>query len=150
LSVTDRANLNDALARSTLVKEHIGKEADPLRQVVRGVSLAFIKQLTPEAKTYEPFLTPGYAQSLSTGTLALRFSKQLPATMATWFQVLAVGNQQIAIRLPKASDFSLSAIKSYFSGSPKIVTRADFCTGQLNQVFTDLLNNYDQNSTGIS
>jgi predicted dienelactone hydrolase len=150
LSVTDRANLNDALARSTLVKEHIGKEADPLRQVVRGVSLAFIKQLTPEAKTYQPFLTPAYAQSLSTPTLALRFSKQLPATMATWFQVLAVGNQQIAIRLPKASDFSLSAIKSYFSGSPKIVTRADCCTGQLNQVFTDLLNNYDQNSTGIS
>lgn len=150
LSVTDRANLNDALARSTLVKEHIGKEADPLRQVVRGVSLAFIKQLTPEAKTYEPFLTPAYAQSLSTPTLALRLNKQLPATMATWFQVLAVGNQQIAIRLPKASDFSLSAIKSFFSGSPKIVTRADCCTGQLNQVFTDLLNNYDQNSTGIS
>ena len=150
LSVTDRANLNDALARSTLVKEHIGKEADPLRQVLRGVSLAFIKQLTPEAKTYQPFLTPTYAQSLSTSTMSLRFSTELPATMATWFQVLAVGNQQIAIRLPEVNNWLISTIKSYFSSSTKMLTRADCCTGQLNQVFTDLLNNYDQHKTGIS
>jgi predicted dienelactone hydrolase len=153
LSVTDRANLNDALARSTLVKEQIGKEADPLRQVVRGASLAFIKQLTPEAKTYEPFLTPAYAQSLSTLTMSLRLSKELPPTMATWFQVLSIGNQQIAIRLPNINDISISAInaiKSYFSGSTNMMTRAECCTGQLNQVFTDILNTYEQNSTGIS
>ncbi len=153
LSVTDRANLNDALARSTLVKELIGKESDPLRQLVRGVSLAFIKQLTPEAKTYEPFLTPAYAQSLSSLTMPLRLSKELPPTMATWFQVLSIGNQQVAIRLPNLGDVSVSAInaiKSYFSRSVNIMTRAECCTGQLNQVFTDVLNSYEQNSTGIS
>ena len=148
LSVTDRANLNDALARSTLVKERIGKDADPLRQLVRGVSLAFVKQLTPEAETYQPFLTPAYAQSLSTPTVALRLSKELPPTMATWFQVLSVGNQQIALRLPSMNDFSLSAIKSYFSRPAKMLTQADCCTGQLNEVFTDLLNN--EGSSGLS
>jgi predicted dienelactone hydrolase len=55
LSVTDRSNLNAALARSTLVKEHIGKEADPLRQLVRGVSLAFTKQLTQKPKPINNF-----------------------------------------------------------------------------------------------
>ncbi len=150
LSVTDRANLNDALARSTLVKERIGPEVDPLRELVRGVSLAFIKQLTPEAKTYVPFLTPAYAQSLSTPTLSLRLSRELPATMATWFQVLAVGDQQVAIRLPSVNDFSLSAIKSFFSGSGKMLTQADCCTGQLNQVFTDLLHDYEQASTALA
>ncbi|HEY9823362.1 MAG TPA: alpha/beta fold hydrolase [Candidatus Sericytochromatia bacterium] len=150
LSVTDRGNLNAALARSTLVKEHIGKEADPLRQLVRGVSLAFIKQLTPEAKIYQPFLTPAYAQSLSTPSMALRLSKELPPTMATWFQVLAIGNQQIAIRLPQMNNFSISAIKSFFFPSPKVMTKADCCAGQLNQVFTDLLNNYEDRSSGLS
>ena len=151
LSVTDRANLNEALARSTLVKEHIGKEADPLRQLLKGVSLGFVKQLTPEAKQYQPFLSPAYAQSLSTPTMALRFSKELPTTMSTWFQVLAVGNQQIAISLPKMNEFPLiSAIKSFFFPSNKVVTRAHSSTAQLHHVFTDLINNNENSSTGLS
>lgn len=149
LSVTDRANLNDALARSTLVKERIGKEVDPLRQLVRGVSLAFVKQLTPEAKTYEPFLTPAYAQSLSTQTISMRFSRELPPTMATWFQVLSVGNQQIALRLPNLNEVSI-AIKLYFSRSAKMLTRADTYTGELNQVFTDMLDDFEQPSRDLS
>ena len=142
LSVTDRANLNDALARSTLVKERIGEEVDPLRELIRGVSLAFVKQLTPEAKLYEPFLTSAYAQSLSTPTLSLRFSTELPTTMATWFQVQAVSHQQIAIRLPDVNNWLISAIKSYFLTSTSMLSQADCCAGQLNQVFTDLLDNY--------
>ena len=154
LSITDRANLNEALARSTLVKEHIGKEADPLRQLLKGVSLAFVKQLTPEAKIYQPFLSPAYAQSLSTPTMTLRFSKELPPTMATWFQVLAVGNQQVAIRLPRINEFSLSAslsaIKSFFFPSTKVVTRADCDPEQQKPVITDLINNYENSSPGHS
>jgi len=150
LSVTDRANLNDALARSTLVKEHIGKEADPLRQLVRGVSLAFIKQQTPEAETYKQFLTPAYAQSLSTPTMALRLSRELPATMATWFQVLAVGNQQIAIRLPDLSQLSLNAFKWRFSVSSNTLPSVDYGARQLNQVFTNMTINSYQRLTNIS
>lgn len=125
LSVTDRANLNDALAQSTLVRELTGKEAEPLRQLFRGVSLAFIKQLTPEAKTYEPFLTPTYAQSLSTSTLPLRFSTELPPTMTTWLQVLAVGNQPVALRLPKIHQWSIGTIRWPFFNSAKTLTQAN-------------------------
>ncbi|HEY9650598.1 MAG TPA: alpha/beta fold hydrolase, partial [Coleofasciculaceae cyanobacterium] len=127
LSITDRGNLNDALARSTLVKEVIGPEADPLRQLVRGVSLAFLKQLTPEAKTYEPFLTSAYAQSLSTPTLALRLSRELPPKLAAWFQVQSIGNQQVAIQLPNLNQFAI-AIKSFFSNSANTVSQANCCT----------------------
>jgi predicted dienelactone hydrolase len=150
LSVTDRANLNDALAQSTLVKEHIGIEAEPLRQLIRGVSLAFIKQLSPEAKNYEPFLTPAYAQSLSTPTMPLRLSKELPRTMATWFQVQAVGNQQIALRLPDLRQWPLSAFRWPFWNSNKTVSQVDCCAGQLNQVFTNLVIDSHQRLTGIS
>ncbi|NET07038.1 MAG: alpha/beta hydrolase [Merismopedia sp. SIO2A8] len=143
LSVTDKGNLNDAMARSTLVKERVGEEVDPLRQLLKGVSLAFIKQLTPEAKTYEPFLKPAYAQSFSTPTLSLRLSTQLPPTMASWFQVLALPQQRVALRLPKLSNFSLNAIKSNFSPSANAMPRLDRHTGKLNRVFTELLENYE-------
>lgn len=148
LSVTDRANLNDALARSTLVKERIGDEVEPLRQLIRGVSLAFIKQLTPEAEIYQPFLTPAYAQSLSTSTVSLRLSTELPPTMATWLQVLSVGEQRIALSLPKVS---ISAIASYFSRPAKVVSQVNCCTtGELGEVFTDLLYHHHQRLSGLS
>jgi predicted dienelactone hydrolase len=151
LSITDRANLNEALAQSTLVKEHIGKEADPLRQLLKGVSLAFVKQLTPDAQLYQPFLSPAYAQSLSTPTMALRLSKELPTTMSTWFQVLAVGNQQVAISLPRMNEFPvISAIKSFFFPSNKVVRRVSSDTEKLNPVCKDLNNHDEKPSTGLS
>ena len=117
LSVTDQGNLNDALTRSTLVKEQIGQEAEPLRQFVRGVSLAFIKQLTPEAQLYQPFLTPAYAQSFSNSTISLRLNTELPTTLNAWLEISPVDNQPVAIRLPQGKNFSLSGIKSYLSNS---------------------------------
>jgi predicted dienelactone hydrolase len=88
LSVTDPDNLNKSLTQSTLVKENIGEETAPLRQLVRGVSLAFIKQLTPEAEIYQPFLTPAYAQSLSTPQIALRLNTEFTASMEAWLNLL--------------------------------------------------------------
>lgn len=74
----------------TLLKERTGKEADPLRQLIRGVSLAFIKQQTAEYQTYEPFLTAGYAQSLSTSKLALRLNQELPGSVSQWLRFASV------------------------------------------------------------
>ncbi len=62
----------------TRIKERRGVEVQPLRQLISGVSLAFINQLTPQAQIYQPFLTPAYAQSLSTSSLPLRLSTELP------------------------------------------------------------------------
>lgn len=87
LSVTDPKNLNPAIAQSTLVKERTGKDAEPLRRLVQGVTLAFIKQLTPDAKTYEQFLTPAYAQSISTSSMPLRLNTELPPSITAWLNI---------------------------------------------------------------
>ncbi|MBD2597121.1 alpha/beta hydrolase [Nostoc spongiaeforme FACHB-130] len=72
---------------STIVKEKRGTETQALRQLLRGVSLAFVKQLTPEAKTYQPFLTAGYAQSLSTPEIPLRLNADLPTNVKPWLDL---------------------------------------------------------------
>lgn len=149
LSVTDINNLNTSITRSTLVKENIGKEVEPLRQLVRGVSLAFVKQLTPEAQLYQPFLSPAYAQSLSTPTMSLRFSKELPPTMARWFQVMSVGNQKVAISFPKVNDSLISAIRSFFSPSNKVLTRANKSRVLQPEIVTDVLDKEEQSSANI-
>ncbi|MBD2490010.1 alpha/beta hydrolase [Aulosira sp. FACHB-615] len=72
---------------STIVKEKRGAETQALRQLLRGVSLAFVKQLTPEAKTYQPFLTAAYAQSLSTPEIPLRLNADLPSNVKPWLDL---------------------------------------------------------------
>nr|WP_290227936.1 alpha/beta hydrolase [Trichocoleus desertorum] len=95
LSVGDPANFSDLITQSTLVRERQGPETEHLRQLLQGVSLAFIKQLTPEAKLYQPFLTSGYAQSLSTAQIPLRLNTQLPASLAPWMKVASLPPQQL-------------------------------------------------------
>ncbi len=87
LSISDSANVASTNNQSTFGKERQGEETKALRQLVQGVSLAFIKQLTPEAKTYAPFLTSAYAQSFSTSQLPLRLNTQLPASISSWVEV---------------------------------------------------------------
>ncbi|MEP0770972.1 MULTISPECIES: alpha/beta hydrolase [unclassified Coleofasciculus] len=86
LSISDFApgSQGEQLTQTTLVNERTGEVAAPLRQLLKGVTLAFVKQLTPAASTYEPFLTPAYAQSLSTPELALRLNTQLPPSVTSW------------------------------------------------------------------
>jgi predicted dienelactone hydrolase len=86
LSVGDPNNLG---IQRTLVQERISDDVEPLHQLLQGVSLALIKQLTPEAQTYKPFLTPAYAQLLSSQELPLRFNTQLPASVYRWLQLTA-------------------------------------------------------------
>lgn len=81
LSVGNPGSVN---SQATLLKERIGEEAEPIRRLVRGVSLAFVKQVTPEANTYQPFLTPAYAQSLSSPQMSLRLSQELPPVVFQW------------------------------------------------------------------
>lgn len=81
LSVGNPGSVN---SQATILKERIGAEAEPIRRLVKGVSLAFVKQVTPEAKTYQPFLTPAYAQSLSTSQMSLRLNQELPPVVFQW------------------------------------------------------------------
>lgn len=82
LSISDPAYSVSTI--TTLVKEKRGPETNSLRQLIRGTTLAFVKQSTPEAKIYQPFLTPAYAQSLSTTQLPLRLNSDLPGSIKTW------------------------------------------------------------------
>ncbi|MBW4667661.1 MAG: alpha/beta hydrolase [Cyanomargarita calcarea GSE-NOS-MK-12-04C] len=84
LSISDPAYL--ASAATTIVREKRGEETKTLRQLTQGVSLAFIKQLTPEANIYQPFLTSDYAQSFSTPQMPLRLVSQLPDNIKSWLK----------------------------------------------------------------
>lgn len=75
-------------AATTIVKERRGEETKALCQLTQGVSVAFIKQLTPEAKIYQQFLTPAYAQSFSTAELPLRLVSELPASIKPWIDII--------------------------------------------------------------
>lgn len=75
---------------SNLAYELQGQRVAPLRQLLQGVTLAFIKQLTPAADTYKPFLSPQYAQYLSTPELPLRFSRSLPGSLGEWVEMAAL------------------------------------------------------------
>jgi predicted dienelactone hydrolase len=72
---------------ASLIREKRGTETEALRQLTRGVTLAFVKQLTPEAQIYQPFLTSTYAQYLSTPDLLLRLNSELPANIKPWLDL---------------------------------------------------------------
>ncbi len=78
LSVSDPNYLNHNITSHTLMPELFGNAAQPIQQIVKGISLAMIKQSTPEAWNYNSFLSPAYVQSLSTPRLTFRWSTTLP------------------------------------------------------------------------
>jgi len=88
LSAADPDHLNIALFKTLLPKERYGQDVAQLHRLLKGTSLAFVKQLTPEASAYRPFLTPAYAQSLSTTQLPLRLNTTLPASVASWLTLV--------------------------------------------------------------
>jgi predicted dienelactone hydrolase len=90
LSVSDPATVLGATTQGTLVRERRGAEVDPLRRLLQGVSLAFVKQLTPEAEKYQPFLSSAYAQSYSSQNLALRLNDRLPSSLNFWLELTAM------------------------------------------------------------
>ncbi|MEA5581823.1 alpha/beta fold hydrolase [Nodularia harveyana UHCC-0300] len=87
LSITDPTYPLSATAN--IVREKRGAETNSLRQLIRGVTLAFIKQDTPQAQIYQQFLTPAYAQSLSTAEIPLRFNSDLPRNIQPWLNLVS-------------------------------------------------------------
>ncbi len=86
------------MGKNTLVREVMDEEAQPLRQLIQGLSLAFIQQMTPAASTYQPFLTSAYAQSYSTEAITLRWTSQLPISTKAWLKILSFNPQRITQR----------------------------------------------------
>lgn len=78
LSVSDRLMASND---KTLLKERGGADTESLRAVLRGTSLAFVKQFTPEGEQYQGFLSAAYVQSRSTPELPLRLNSELPSSV---------------------------------------------------------------------
>ncbi|HIK13447.1 MAG TPA: alpha/beta hydrolase [Oscillatoriaceae cyanobacterium M33_DOE_052] len=72
--------------KSTEELEPPAAQTEPLRQLVGGIAIAFIKQQTPQAKTYAPFLTPAYAEYRSTAEIPLRLNTEIPSRLARWLE----------------------------------------------------------------
>ncbi|MDJ0673984.1 MAG: alpha/beta hydrolase [Calothrix sp. MO_167.B42] len=86
LSISDSTYKNSAI--NNIVPEKRGQQTQPLRQMLQGITLAFIQQQTPSAKAYQPFLTPGYVQSFSTPQIPLRLTSSLPGSIKRWLKFL--------------------------------------------------------------
>ncbi|MEA5533978.1 alpha/beta hydrolase [Crocosphaera sp. XPORK-15E] len=144
MSVTDISNGNSAMGQNTLVREVMGIKAEPLRQVARGVSLAFIQQLTPQGPDYQGFLTGTYIESWSEKNLKFRFGTQLPSSLDTWLNVLNLGHQKPSL-MPFKPDFSSLPIvnfQHYFVDARQQLLKPESSTEKLNELFTGLLHTH--------
>lgn len=109
LSVGDPSNLNQALTQSLFVRERRGDETEAVRTVLRGLSLAFVQQLTRNAERYQPFLTPEYVQSFSSEDLQLRLSHHLSDKLVTWLQRTVLPLEKVASAAPLPPTMYLGA-----------------------------------------
>ena len=115
LSMGDPSNLNPTLATSIMLRERSWSETEQMRALLQGLSLAFIKQQTPEADLYAPFLSPTYVQSWSNERIQLRLSSALPPKLEQWLRMAAWPMEQVvAATLPKKK--SPSEERSLYAG----------------------------------
>lgn len=142
MSVTDISNLDSAVAQSTLVDELMGNEASPIRKAVEGVSLAFIAQFTPEGQYYQSFLANYYVQSLSSDSIQLAMTTKLPRSIKLWMNTLEQGKIKITQHTVTKTRRLFGNWWQSLGQASQMIDRPAYCTGQVNDMLTILLNNY--------
>ncbi|MDJ0598713.1 MAG: alpha/beta hydrolase [Crocosphaera sp.] len=145
MSISDLNSMNSVMGQSTLVREVMGVKAEPVRQLVKGVSLAFIQQLTPQKSQYEMFLTSTYIESLSQENLHFRMGTQLPMSVKTWINVTNMEKSKVRLSSIKSKLAPLHNIQRYFINARKLFLQPQYSTEKLNDLFTGLLHNHDDN-----
>ncbi|MDJ0843371.1 alpha/beta hydrolase [Crocosphaera sp.] len=143
MSISDMNSINSAVGQSTLVREVMGEKAEPVRQLVRGVSLAFIQQLTPEKSNYEMFLTPTYIESLSEDNLNFRMGTKLPITIKTWINVTNIETPQGSLSALKSKLAAIQNLQRSFVNAQQLFLQPEYSTEKLNDLFTGLLHTHD-------
>ncbi|WP_009546676.1 alpha/beta hydrolase [Crocosphaera subtropica] len=143
MSISDMNSINSAMGQSTLVREVMGINAEPVRQLVRGVSLAFIHQLTPKKSEYEMFLTPTYIESLSEKNLNFRLGKKLPMSVQTWINITNIETPKVSLSSIKSKFAPLQNIQHYFVNARQLFLQPQYSTEKLNDLFTGLLHTHD-------
>jgi predicted dienelactone hydrolase len=150
MSVTDIDYLNSAMGQSTLVEEIMDEEAEPVREMARGLSLAFIQQLTAQADVYRPYLTATYVQSLSSNQINLRLTHQLPDSIVTWLKVLHKDYQKSASVSTYSEHSLLNPFQSNWMHFKSFIEPTETYTGQLEPIFSDLLKHYHKKTNQLS
>jgi predicted dienelactone hydrolase len=141
MSITDPGNLDSVVAQSSIVQELMGKEAEPVRQLVRGLSLAWVNQLSDRAIIYRPFLSAAYVQSLSTPDLTMRFSRELPTTLNLWMQVVEKSNQPLVYQDKTEEQAAFRFFEDGLTRVKGVFRPPAYCTAQLKRIFTKVLSN---------
>lgn len=139
MSITDTNSINSAMAKSTLVPEVMGVKAEPVRRLVRGVSLAFIQQLTSQKSEYEIFLTPTYVQSLSDKNLQFRLGTELPVSVESWLNITSFETPKISLSSLKLKLTSMQNMQRYFVNARQLLIQPQYSSEKLNDLFTGLL-----------
>lgn len=92
MSVTDHRYAQDALTQNNITNELISAETDNLKEVIKGLSLAFILQFNTSENPYQPFLSANYVQSLSNQKIQLRFTQEIPQSLENWLNGINLTN----------------------------------------------------------
>ncbi|NJN75257.1 MAG: hypothetical protein HC796_02110 [Synechococcaceae cyanobacterium RL_1_2] len=90
MSVTDAMNETSLVGQNPLFQEILGVEAEPLRNVMKGLSLAFIGRYgLQEAESMEAtdFLSNGYVQSFNTSTMGFGLTTNLSDRFNQWLKL---------------------------------------------------------------
>ena len=139
MSVTDIRNAHSAIGKNTLVPELMGRKAEPLRSWIRGVTLAFLKQDTSQARSYQPFLTPEYAQFLSTPHLSFRLTTDVPPSLHPWLQGLSWTRQRFLGKTEEFRDRADNSPAEFSFPSLQLnPSTSEYCQGELEEIFDDL------------
>ena len=142
MSVTDMNSMKSAMAKSTLVREVMGVKAEPVRRLVRGISLAFVQQLTPQKSEYELFLNPNYVESLSQKNLQFRLGTELPVSVETWLNVTNFETPKISLSSLKSKVTPIHNIGRYFMNARQLLIQPQYSSEKLNDLFTGLLHTH--------
>lgn len=150
MSVTDIVNVNSAVGQSTLVREVMGIEADPVREGAKALSLAFIEQLTPNATRFKPILTPDYLPQLSSADIQLSLTTDLSVVLQGWLTVLTLGVEKITVNPPQSQQPLVYRFTHYIAKFRHLLPQTEYCTRPLDDLMTSLLNNYSPPTKPLS
>ncbi|AFY39492.1 protein of unknown function DUF1400 [[Leptolyngbya] sp. PCC 7376] len=130
MSVTDLSNRDNLLSQSTLVPEVMGAEAEPVREMLKALSLSFVERHDEAGETYGDFLSAGYVQSLSSDAIQLRLTQEISTELEQFLSHLP----QTKITAARAQQPSSSDQKQFFFSfwrSPKKPKLQTYPTGIL-------------------
>ncbi|NJN73064.1 MAG: alpha/beta fold hydrolase [Limnothrix sp. RL_2_0] len=138
MSVTDLSNRDSLLSQSTLVPEVMGAEAEPVRQMLRAVSLSFLERNGTAGEVYSQFLSAGYVQSLSGSKVQLRLTETISAELQKFLSQLPQAPVPVA-NAKHSPDVQRAGLFSFWktSSSPELL---DYPTGALHSHLSPLFN----------